>query len=152
MLAALLVATAAATVAAAHAPARTTACEAVGNVCLGTLPSSHTRVALKSRNGSGEHGIAGVTLGFQETKVVFRLSGAPRGVRQDVNILHGGCSGKVLRRLGSIVNGTGIARATPMNHLSGYAVAVHETTAADAPIVACASYRRSSPRWAEVKL
>jgi hypothetical protein len=137
MLAALLLATAAATVAAAHAPARSNECEAVGRVCLGTLPSSHTRVALKSRNGSGERGIAGITLGFHETKVVFRLSGAPRGVRQAVNIFRGGCSGRILRRLGSIVNGAGVARADPMNHLSGYAVAVHESTAPGARIVAC---------------
>ena len=139
-------ATAVAAVAAGGLQARSNGCEAVGNVCLGTLPSSHTRVVLKSRNGSSERGTAGVTLGFHETKVVFRLRGAPRSVRQTVNILRGDCGGKVLRRLGSIVNGTGVTRADPMQHLSGYAITVHETTAAGARIVACGVVPRYVPK------
>jgi hypothetical protein len=142
----MLVAAAAAAVVAAGAQARGTECEAVGKVCLGTLPSSHTRVVLKSRNGSSERGVAGVTLGFHETKVVFRLSGAPRGVRQTVNIRRGGCAGKVLRRLGSILDGRGVTRANPMAHLSGYAVVVHETTADGARIVACGVVPRYVPK------
>jgi hypothetical protein len=143
---ALLLASAAVSVAAVGAQARSSECEAVGTVCLGTLPSSHTRVVLKSRNGSSERGIAGVTLGLHETKVVFRLHGAPRGVRQNVNILRGGCGGKVLRRLGSIVDGQGVTRADPMQHLSGYAVVVHETTTARARIVACGVVPKYVPK------
>jgi hypothetical protein len=142
----VVLATVAAAVAAAGAQARGSECEAVGRVCLGTLPSSHARVVLESRNGSSERGVAGVTLGFHETKVVFRLSGAPRGVRQTVNIRRGGCAGKVLRQLGSIVDGKGVTRANPMQHLSGYAVVVHETTAAGARIVACGVVPRYVPK------
>ena len=119
------------------APARSKECETAGKVCLGTLPSSHKRVILTSRNGSAERGIASVILGFHETRVTFRLSGAPQGVRQSVRILSGGCGGKVLSRLGTIVDGKGVARANPMSHLSGFAIAVHATTQAGAPIVAC---------------
>ena len=123
--------------AAAGAPARSHECEAAGKVCLGTLPSSHKRVILTSRNGSSERGVASIVLGFHETRVVFRLQGAPAGVRQTVRILRGGCGGKVLRQLGTILDGKGVARADPMSHLSGFAIAVHETTQSGAPIVAC---------------
>ena len=142
----MVVVAAAAAIGAGGAQARGNECEAVGKVCLGTLPSSHTRVVLKSRNGSSERGVAGVTLGFHETKVVFRLTGAPRGVRQTVNIRRGGCAGKVLRHLGSIVDGRGITRANAMQHLSGYAVVVHETTAAGARVVACGVVPRYVPK------
>jgi hypothetical protein len=134
---ALLVATIAVAPPAAGAPARGDECEIAGKVCLGTLPSSHARVVLKSRNGSSEQGVARITLGFHQTQVVFRLSGAPGGVRQSVNVLEGGCGGKVLLRLGSILNGKGVARGDPIEHLSGYAIVVHETTAGGARIVAC---------------
>jgi hypothetical protein len=133
---AVLLAAAAAGVVAAGAPARSGECEVAGTVCLGTLPSSHTRVVLKSRNGSSERGTAGIVLGFHETKVTFRLNGAPPGVRQAVNVLRGGCGGKLLLRLGSIVDGKGVKRANPIRHLSGYAIVVHETTDGDARIVA----------------
>jgi hypothetical protein len=136
-LAATLVAVAAAAVVAAGAPARSGECEAAGKVCLGTLPSSHAHVVLKSRNSSSERGVARVTLGFHETQVVFRLKGAPAGVRQAVDVLRGGCGGKLLARLGSIVDGRGIARGNPIGHLSGYAIVVRETTAGGAQIVAC---------------
>jgi hypothetical protein len=92
---------------------------------------------LKSRNSSSERGVARVTLGFHETQVVFRLKGAPAGVRQAVDVLRGGCGGKLLARLGSIVDGRGIARGNPIGHLSGYAIVVRETTAGGAQIVAC---------------
>ena len=103
----------AAAVTAAGAPARSGECEAAGKVCLGTLPSSHARVVLRSRNGSSEQGVARITLGFHQTQVDFSLSGAPGGVRQTVNLLRGGCGGKVLLRLGSILNGKGVARGGP---------------------------------------
>jgi len=109
-LAVLFAAAAVAAVVTASAPARGHECEAAGKVCLGTLPSSHARIVLKSRNGSGERGVARMILGFHETQVAFRLSGAPEGVRQTVNLLRGGCGGKVLVRLGSILNGKGVAR------------------------------------------
>jgi hypothetical protein len=122
---------------AAGAPARTHDCEAVGDVCLGTLPASHKRVVLTSRNGSAERGIASVTLGLHQTKVVFRLTGAPAGVRQTVRVVRGGCAGEVLLHLGSIVDGRGVKLANPMSHLSGFAIVVHASTAAGATIVAC---------------
>ena len=43
----------------------------------------------------------------------------------------------MLRQLGTILDGKGVARADPMSHLSGFAIAVHETTQSGAPIVAC---------------
>lgn len=122
---------------AAAAPAHSGECEVADTVCLGSLPPSFKRVVLTGRNGSAERGVAGITLGLHETKVVFRLSGAPRGVRQAVQILEGGCGGKVLRRLGTIVDGKGVARANPMSHLSGFAIAVHATNDTGAAIVAC---------------
>jgi hypothetical protein len=143
---ALLVAAIAAAVTAAGAPARSGECEAAGTVCLGTLPSSHARVVLRSRNGSSERGVARMTLGFHQTQVVFRLSGAPEGVRQTVNVLRGGCGGQVLVRLGSILNGKGVARGNPIKHLSGYALVVHETAAAGARIVACGVVPRYVPK------
>jgi hypothetical protein len=121
-------------------------CETAGKVCLGTLPSSHKRVVLKSLNGSSERGIASVTLGFHETKVVFRLRGAPLGVRQTVRLLKGGCNGKLLTQLGTIVDGKGVARANPISHLSGYAIAVHASTASGATIVACGVVPRYVPK------
>jgi hypothetical protein len=145
-LTALVAAAAVAAVVTASAPARGHECEAAGTVCLGTLPSSHARIVLKSRNGSSERGVARMTLGFHETQVVFRLSGAPEGVRQTVNVLRGGCGGNVLVRLGSILNGKGVARGDPIKHLSGYALVVHETTAAGARIVACGVVPRYVPK------
>jgi hypothetical protein len=145
-LGALLLAAAAACVATGGAPARTGECEAAGKVCLGTLPSSHARVVLRSRNGSSERGVAVITLGLHETKVVFRLAGAPQGVRQTVNVVRGTCGGKLLARLGSIVDGKGVAHGNPINHLSGYAIAVHGSTAGGAQIVACGVVPRYVPR------
>ena len=145
-LSALVTAAAVVAVVTASAPAHGHECEAAGKVCLGTLPSSHARIVLKSRNGSSERGVARMTLGFHETQVVFRLSGAPEGVRQTVNVLRGGCGGKVLVRLGSILNGKGVAHGDPIKHLSGYALVVHETTAAGARIVACGVVPRSVPK------
>ncbi len=106
-------------------------------VCMGTLPSSHERVVLTSRHGSGERGVASITLGLHQTKVVFRLTGAPAGVRQTVRILRGGCAGSVLLRLGTIVDGKGVRRADPISHLSGFAVVVHASTDRGAAVVAC---------------
>ena len=143
---ALLAGVIAAALTAAGAPARSGECEAAGKVCLGTLPSSHARVVLRSRNGSREQGVARITLGFHQTQVDFSLSRAPGGVRQTVNLLRGGCGGKVLLRLGSILNGKGVARGDPIEHLSGYAIVVHETTAGGARIVACGVVPRYVPK------
>ena len=152
---ALLAGVIAAALTAAGAPARSGECEAAGKVCLGTLPSSHARVVLRSRNGSREQGVARITLGLHQTQVDFSLSGAPGGVRQTVNLLRGGCGGKVrlrtrarlrLLRLGSILNGKGVARGDPIEHLSGYAIVVHETTAGGARIVACGVVPRYVPK------
>jgi hypothetical protein len=145
-LAVLLAAAVAAGATAAGATARSGECEAAGTVCVGALPASHQRVVLKSRNGSGEHGTAAVTLGLHETKVVFRLSGGPRGVRQTVRLLTGGCSGKLLTRLGSIVDGRGVSRGNAISRLSGFAIVVHETTAAGAAVAACGVVPRYVPK------
>jgi hypothetical protein len=134
-------ATVACAVAAAGTPARSHDCLVAGNVCLGSLPPSHTRVTLKSLNGSGERGVAAVTLGLHQTKVVFRLTGAPAGVRQTVNLLKGGCGGRVLLRLGTIVNGRGVVRANSISRLSGFAIAVHASSGTGAAIAACAVVR-----------
>ena len=142
----LLTAAVAAAALATGASSRSGECEVAGRVCLGTLPTSHAHVVLTSRNGSSERGIARVTLGFHETQVVFRLKGAPAGVRQAVNVLRGGCGGKLLVRLGSIVDGKGTARGNPIEHLSGYAVVVHEGTGDGARIVACGVVPRYLPR------
>jgi hypothetical protein len=126
--------------AASGSPARSTQCEVATGadwVCIGTLPSSRAKVVLKSRNGSSERGLARVTFGFHQTKVVIRLSGAPSGVSQPAQILRGGCSGRVLARLGSVVNGRSLAKVKPLKHLSGLAIAVHASTAEGAPVVAC---------------
>jgi hypothetical protein len=130
---------------AAGAHARTGECEAAGKVCLGTLPSSHKRVVLRSVNGSGERGVAAVVLGFHETKVTLRLRGAPTGVRQAVHILTGGCGGRILLRLGAILDGKGTRRAGPISHLSGYAIAVHASTP-DTAVVACGVVPRYVPK------
>jgi hypothetical protein len=98
-------------------------------------------VTLKSLNGSGERGVAAVTLGLHQTKVVFRLTGAPAGVRQTVNLLKGGCGGRVLLRLGTIVNGRGVVRANSISRLSGFAIAVHASSGTGAAIAACAVVR-----------
>jgi hypothetical protein len=122
---------------AAGAPARIHDCLTAGNVCFGSLPPSQKRVILRSRNGSDERGVAAVTLGLHQTKVVFRLTGAPPGVRQTVRILKSGCDGKVLRRLGTIVGGKGVARTDALPDLSGWSIAVHAGDATGAAIVAC---------------
>jgi hypothetical protein len=104
---------------------------------VGTLPSSRARVVLKSRNGSGEHGVARVTFGLHQTKVVIQLSGAPSGVTQPAQILRGGCSGRVMARLGNVANGRSVAKVKPLKHLSGLAIAVHASNAEGALLVAC---------------
>jgi hypothetical protein len=101
---------------------------------------------LKSLNGSGERGIAYVTLGFHETKVVFRLTGAPAGVRQAAHIRSGGCGGRLLRSLGTFADGKGVTRAGPISHLSGFAIVVRATTANGATAVACGVVPRYVPK------
>jgi hypothetical protein len=129
--------------AASGSPDRRSACEAATGVdggrivCLGSLPSSHARVVLKSRNGSSERGIALVTHGFHETKVVIRLTGAPSGVGQPARIRRGGCLGKTLVSLGNVVNGRRLAKVAPIPHVSGFAIVVHASTTDGAEIVAC---------------
>jgi len=115
-------------------------------VCVGTVPSSQRRVVLKSRNGSSERGVARVTFGLHQTKVVIRLSGAPSGVRQPALIRKGGCLGRILTRLGNIANGTTLAQVKPLLHRSGLAIVVHASTAKGAEVVACGVIPRHHKR------
>ncbi len=118
-------------------------CEAVarpgaGQVnCVGTLPTSRARVVLKSRNGSGERGVALVKLGLHETTVEITLKGAPAGVGQPAHIRKGGCGGTILASLGNVVDGTRRAMVRPLDHTTGFAVAVRASTERGAPVVAC---------------
>jgi hypothetical protein len=129
--------------AAMASPARGNGCEALTGtdggqtVCIGTLPSSRSKVVLKSQNGSGEHGVAVVTFGFHETKVVITLNGAPAGVGQPARIRRGGCFGPTVSSLGNIVNGKHSVKIGPLPHVSGYSIVVHSSTAPGAGIVAC---------------
>jgi hypothetical protein len=132
------------TAAAANAsPSRGNDCEAVAKnergqtVCLGVLPSSHSTVKLKSFNGSGEHGVAAVTFGLHETKVVITLKGAPHGVRQLARIRRGGCFGRSGLILGNVANGQNFAKVGPLPHVSGYSIVIHASTVQGARIVAC---------------
>jgi hypothetical protein len=135
--------TAALSSAAAGSPDGRNECEAATRVaggkwvCVGTLPSSQRRVVLKSRNGSSERGVASVTFGIHQTKVAIRLSGAPFGATQPALIRRGGCLGRVIARLGSVANGTSVAKAKPLTHRSGLAIAVLASTAKEAALVAC---------------
>jgi hypothetical protein len=130
-------------VGASAAPSRGSKCEVAGRtdggqtVCIGTLPASRSTVTLKSQNGSSEHGVAVVTFGFHQTKVVITLSGAPAGVRQPARIRRGGCLGPSVSSLGNVVNGKRSAKVGPLPHVSGYSIVVHASTAPGAAIVAC---------------
>ena len=125
----------------AGASARVADCDAVAPadapriVCIGTLPSSHATVALRSFNGSGQHGVAEVTFGFHETKVVISLEGAPAGVAQPARIRRGGCFGTSGLDLGAVVDGKRSARVVPLPHVSGYSIVVYAS--ARHAIVAC---------------
>jgi hypothetical protein len=130
-------------VAASASPDRWTQCEAATGVdrgqvnCLGTLPPSHRRVVLRSRNGSSERGVAFVTFGHHQTKVTISLIGAPPGVRQPAHISKGGCLGRIVARLGSVVSGKRLTKVAPLAHFSGLAVVIHASTAEGAAVVEC---------------
>jgi hypothetical protein len=106
--------------------------------CIGA-PASMARVVLKSRNGSAERGVAVITFGLHQTKVVIRLRGAPPDVGQPAHLYEGSCrgAGKAVAFLGLVRNGRRIALADPVPHVSGYSVKVRESTAAGARVVAC---------------
>jgi hypothetical protein len=105
--------------------------------CVGTLPASRRRVVLKSRNGSSEHGVAFLTFGLHQTKVEISLTGAPPGVRQPAHIRKGGCLGRIVARLGSVVSGRRLAKVARLVHRSGFAIVVRASTAEGAAVVAC---------------
>jgi hypothetical protein len=108
-------------------------------VCIGGLPASTANVVLRSRNGAAERGLAVITFGIHQTKVVIRLRGAPPGVRQPAYLYEGTCrqAGKAVAFLGLVRNGRRIALADPVPHVSGYSVEVRESTVAGARVVAC---------------
>jgi hypothetical protein len=124
------------------APFRGTDCEAEpgpdsGQInCVGTLPSSHSTVALKEFHGSGEHGLAAVIFGLHETKVDITLKGAPAGVAQPARIRRGGCFGTSGLSLGSVVGGRHTAKVDPLPHVSGYSIVIYASATRRA-IVAC---------------
>jgi hypothetical protein len=125
--------------AASASPAGADECEAFGpqTVCVGTLPASQSKVVLKGWNGSGERGVAVVTFGFHETRVVITLRGAPAGSAQPARIRRGGCFGPTVARLGTVVNGRNSAKAGPLPHVAGYSLVVHASSAPGAALVAC---------------
>lgn len=109
------------------------------SVCLGSIAPSRVRVALRSRNGSREHGAAFVTLGLHETKFVIRLRRAPHGTRQPAALRSGSCRspGRIVYPLGNVVDGRREARLDPDARVTGLVLTVRESTAAGAPVVAC---------------
>ncbi|HKP18677.1 MAG TPA: hypothetical protein VJT84_09365 [Gaiellaceae bacterium] len=125
--------------AASASPAGADECEAFGpqTVCVGALPTSQSKVVLKGWKGSGEQGLAVVSFGFHETKVVITLRGAPAGVAQPVQIRRGGCFGPTVVRLGTIVNGRHSVKVGPLPHVAGYSIVVHASSAPGAALVAC---------------
>ncbi len=131
---------------ASAAPLRGDGCESVSLVCVGTLPTSHARVLLRSRNGSSEQGVAFVKLGIHDTEVVIRLKGAPAGVRQPAHIRLGGCNGKLFAPLGNVVGGRRTATVEPLAHTTGFAIVVRASTEKGAPVVACGVVPRHHPR------
>jgi hypothetical protein len=108
-------------------------------VCVGNIPAARRRVVLKSQNGSSVHGVAWVTLGVHETKVVITLTGQPAGARQPAFLQSGRCTGAGggVYPLGTVLGGRRTARIAAMHRLSGYTIAVRESTAAGAAVVAC---------------
>jgi hypothetical protein len=143
----LAFATAAAVLAgtAAGSPDRRDDCNAAARgsggqvVCVGTIPASRRRVVLKSQNGSPVHGVAWVTLGLHETKVVITLTGQPAGARQPAFLQSGRCTGAggAVFPLGTVLGGRRTARIAPMHRLSGYTIAVRESAGPGATVVAC---------------
>lgn len=127
------------------APGRPDDCEAAARggggavVCVGTIPAARSRVVLRSQNGSSEHGVAWVTFGLNETKVVIRLTGAPSGVRQPAHLQTGRCTGPrgAVYPLGTVLDGRRTARIAPLPRYSGFTIAVRESTLAPGTIVAC---------------
>jgi hypothetical protein len=112
------------------------------NVCIGSIPVSKFRVVLKSTNGSRERGVAWIEFGLHETRVVIRMSGAPREVSQPAHLHAGACGSdrKVVASLGSVRNGRGVASVDPLSVSSRrYAIDIHESTVTGATIVACGS-------------
>jgi hypothetical protein len=107
-------------------------------VCIGAPPNM-ARVVLRSRNGSAQRGLAVITFGLHQTKVVIRLRGAPQGVGQPAYLYEGSCrgAGKAVAFLGLVRNGRRVALADPVPHVSGYSVKIRESTAAGARVIAC---------------
>ena len=110
------------------------------NVCIGSLPLSEFRVVLKSVNGSAERGVAQISFGLHETRVLIRVAGAPRDVAQAAHLHPGGCGGrrKVVASLGSVRNGRRLAvvESLPLA-FRRYSIDVHQSTATGALVVAC---------------
>jgi hypothetical protein len=147
----LIVCTLAAGIAAAAASTasgssgRHSECEAVAqgvgaaNVCYGALPPVRARVVLRSRNSLHVHGVAWITFGLHETRVVIRLRGVPKGFSGPAHLRVGGCWGRgVEYGLGNVVRGRRTASIDPVARVTGISIVVGAARPTGrAAVVAC---------------
>jgi hypothetical protein len=107
--------------------------------CYGTLPPVQAKILLRSRNDSGERGVASITFGLHQTRVVIRLTGAPKDVRQQAHLHGGGCRGEgpLVYDLGPVVNGRRDVKRDEVPKITRYSVDIHASTAKSAVVVAC---------------
>lgn len=108
--------------------------------CYGTLPPLRRTVVLTSRNGSGQRGVAQITFGIHQTKVVLTLRGAASGARQAAHLHSGACGAKgpIVFDLGDVVNGRRAVTLDPFTKkIKRFSVDVHASSAGRSPVVAC---------------
>jgi hypothetical protein len=133
------------TVGAAHASrAYRTECQGVARVnrhayvCIGTIPTQRTMVALNGRNGFHDRGTAWITFGIHETDVVVRLSRPIKSMKPSAFLRVGGCWGKASFSLGRVIDGRRLARIGPLPRVTGVSVVIRaHTTPTRNAVVAC---------------
>jgi hypothetical protein len=108
-------------------------------VCYGALAPVRRKVVLTSRNSLHVHGVAWITFGFHETRVVIRLRGVPKGFSRPAQLRVGGCWGKgVVYGLGNVVSGRRTASIDPVARVTGISIVVGASKPAErAAVVAC---------------
>jgi predicted small lipoprotein YifL len=107
--------------------------------CYGTLPPVRTTLVLASRNRSGQRGVAQITFGIHQTKVVLKLRGAASGARQAAHLHSGACGAKgpVIFDLGDVVNGRRTVTLDPFTKkIKYFSVDVH-ASGDDSAVAAC---------------
>jgi hypothetical protein len=108
--------------------------------CYGTLPPVRTTLVLTSRNRSGQRGVAQITFGIHQTKVVLKLRGVASGARQAAHLHAGACGAKgaTIFDLGTVVNGQRTVTLDPFTQkVKRFSIDVHASSADDSPVVAC---------------